>query len=59
MQDLIRQALATLRGMWKFRWQGLAVAWIVALVGAVVVFRIPNQFEASARIYVDTPPTAA
>ncbi|MBL8286370.1 MAG: chain length-determining protein [Rubrivivax sp.] len=54
MQDLLKQVLNTLRGMWKFRWQGLIVAWVVAVVGVVVVWRIPDQFEASARIYVDT-----
>lgn len=54
MQDLLKQVLDALRGMWKFRWQGLIVAWVVAVVGVVVVWRIPDQFEASARIYVDT-----
>jgi len=54
MQELLNQVLNTLRGMWKFRWPGLIVAWVVAVVGVVVVWRIPDQFEASARIYVDT-----
>lgn len=54
MQEIVRQVLAIVRGMWKFRWPGLAVAWIVALVGVIAVFKIPDQYEASARIYVDT-----
>lgn len=54
MEEIVKQVMTILRGMWKFRWQGLVVAWIVAAVGAVVVFRIPDQYEASARIYVDT-----
>jgi polysaccharide chain length determinant protein (PEP-CTERM system associated) len=54
MQDLVSQVLATLRGMWKFRWPGLIAAWAVALIGVVVVWRVPDEFEASARIYVDT-----
>ena len=54
MQDLIKQLLGFLRGMWKFRWPGLAVAWVVALIGVVLVYRIPDQYEASARIFVDT-----
>lgn len=54
MQDLVRQALAILRGMWNYRWQGLITAWVVGLVAAVVSFRVPDQYEASARIYVDT-----
>jgi polysaccharide chain length determinant protein (PEP-CTERM system associated) len=54
MEEIVKQVMTILRGMWKFRWQGLVVAWIVAAVGVVVVFRIPDQYEATARIYVDT-----
>lgn len=54
MQDLVQQLTATLREMWKFRWPGLIVAWAVALVGVVIVWRIPDQYEATARIFVDT-----
>ena len=54
MQEVIAQAYAAARGMWKHRWLGVLVAWGVALVGTIVVFRIPNQYEASARIHVDT-----
>jgi len=54
MEEIIRQVLSILRGMWKFRWPGLIVAWVVSLVGVVVVFKIPDEYEASARIYVDT-----
>lgn len=54
MDDLIRQALIVLRGMWQRRWIGLVAAWSVAIVGAAILWRIPDRFEASARIYVDT-----
>ncbi|MBG6080372.1 XrtA system polysaccharide chain length determinant [Rubrivivax gelatinosus] len=54
MQDLVRQALAVLRGMWNYRWQGLVVAWVIGIVAAVVALRVPDEYEASARIYVDT-----
>jgi polysaccharide chain length determinant protein (PEP-CTERM system associated) len=40
--------------MWHRRWIGRAVAWLVGLVAIVVVYRIPMQFEASARVFVDT-----
>jgi polysaccharide chain length determinant protein (PEP-CTERM system associated) len=40
--------------MWHRRWFGMAVAWVVGIVGAIVVFNIPNRYEATARIYVDT-----
>jgi polysaccharide chain length determinant protein (PEP-CTERM system associated) len=54
MQEIVQQVLTVLRGMWKFRWPGLVVAWVTAVVGVVAVWKIPDQFEATARIYVDT-----
>lgn len=54
MQEIVQQVLIILRGMWKFRWPGLVVAWVTAIIGVVVVMKIPDQYEASARIYVDT-----
>lgn len=54
MDEIIQQALGYLRGMWHRRWLGLAAAWIVAIVGVAVVYRIPEKYEASARVYVDT-----
>jgi polysaccharide chain length determinant protein (PEP-CTERM system associated) len=54
MEELLAQVRSILRRMWKFRWPALFTAWLVALIGAVVVYRVPDQYEASARIYVDT-----
>jgi polysaccharide chain length determinant protein (PEP-CTERM system associated) len=54
MDQLLHQALTALRGMWRRRWIGLAVAWAAAVLGGVVVLRIPDRYEATARVYVDT-----
>lgn len=54
MHDLIQIVLTHLRGMWHRRWIGLAAAWIAAIVGVSLAMRIPERFEASARLYVDT-----
>ncbi|WP_029000187.1 XrtA system polysaccharide chain length determinant [Azohydromonas australica] len=54
MEELLEQLSGIARGMWRFRWHGLIVAWIVAVIGGVVVWRMPDRYEASARIYVDT-----
>ena len=54
MNELLRQLLNTLRGMWHRRWIGLAAAWIAAVVGIAVAYRIPERYEASARVFVDT-----
>ncbi|MDQ1830135.1 Wzz/FepE/Etk N-terminal domain-containing protein [Massilia sp. CCM 9029] len=50
------QALLTnfLKAIWKYRWYAVVISWIVALVGWAVVYRLPNEYQASARVYVDT-----
>jgi len=42
------------RGTWRYRWWMLGVAWAVCLVGWTIVARMPDQYQASARVYVDT-----
>ena len=54
MEEILKQVLTIARGMWKYRWPALAVAWVVAVAGVVAIFRIPDQYQASARIHVDT-----
>lgn len=54
MQELVQQVLLAVRRMWKFRWPSLVVAWVVAVIGVVIVWKIPDQYEAAARVYVDT-----
>ncbi len=54
MQELINQVTTILRGMWQYRRLGVLVAWIVAAAVAAAIMLLPNRFEASARVYVDT-----
>ena len=54
MGDILAQLMSIARGVWKFRWPGVMVAWVVGAIGAAVVLWVPDKFEASARIYVDT-----
>jgi polysaccharide chain length determinant protein (PEP-CTERM system associated) len=54
MDQLIRQALLIGRGIWQRRVPGLVAAWIAGVIGAIVVLQLPDQYEASARVYVDT-----
>ncbi|MBX9715745.1 MAG: chain length-determining protein [Burkholderiaceae bacterium] len=54
MEELLAQLTTYARSMWRFRWPSILVAWAVAAAGAVAVFLIPDQYEASSRIYVDT-----
>src|SRR5438045_4391567 len=54
MNELYRELLDHLRGMWHRRWIGLGVAWLAVVIGVAVVYRIPERYEATARVYVDT-----
>jgi uncharacterized protein involved in exopolysaccharide biosynthesis len=54
MDELLQQIISRLRGMWHRRWMGLAVAWIIGIVAVGIALRIPEKYEASARVYVDT-----
>ena len=54
MDHLITQALEVGRAMWQRRWIGIAVAWLVAIAGAVGLAMIRDRYEATARVYVDT-----
>lgn len=54
MEEILRQVLVVLRATWQHRRLGMLVAWIVGAVAAGIILRIPDQFEASARIFVDT-----
>jgi polysaccharide chain length determinant protein (PEP-CTERM system associated) len=54
MQAIILRILDELRGSWRFRWQALLAAWVVCVGGWAFVFALPNVYEASARVYVDS-----
>ena len=54
MHELVDQLFSHIRAIWRYRWYAALVAWIVAIAGWVLVHQLPNRYEASARVYVDT-----
>lgn len=54
MDVLFSQIFTAARGMWKHRWLGLLVAWVVTGIGSIIVLSVPDKYEATARIFVDT-----
>lgn len=54
MEELVIQLVGYLRGMWRFRWWGLALAWIVGVSGCIAIYLMPDKYESSARVFVDT-----
>jgi polysaccharide chain length determinant protein (PEP-CTERM system associated) len=54
MAEITAVLLNFLKAIGKYRWHAIVITWVVALIGWAVVLRLPNQYEASARVYVDT-----
>jgi polysaccharide chain length determinant protein (PEP-CTERM system associated) len=54
MHQLIIKILDEIRGAWRYRWLALAVGWGICLLGWLSVFMMPNVYEASARVYLDS-----
>jgi len=54
MHETIEQVIDAVRGSWRFRRYALLTAWIAALLGWVVVFTLPDVYQASSRVFVDT-----
>ncbi|MEM8948405.1 MAG: XrtA system polysaccharide chain length determinant [Pseudomonadota bacterium] len=48
---LLMPHLAALK---RYRWQGLAVAWLVCLLGWLMLASMPDRYQSRARIYIDT-----
>jgi len=54
MQEALDQLKSYVRGAWRYRWYMHLIAWPLCIAGWTVVYMLPDQYEASARVYVDT-----
>ena len=54
VNELVAKARWVARAVRQRRWITISIAWIVAIVCAAGISIVPERFEASARIYVDT-----
>lgn len=45
-----------LASAWRYRWFAVLFTWLICAAGWTYVFTIPNQYLASARLYVDSEP---
>lgn len=51
---LIEMLRRYLVGVWRYRLLGVCTAWAVCLAGWFFAYSLPNQYEASTRVFVDT-----
>lgn len=54
MQELIRSLLFHLSGIARYRWYVLIIAAVISPIGWAFVASLPDEYKASARVYVDT-----
>jgi polysaccharide chain length determinant protein (PEP-CTERM system associated) len=54
MNEALEFIFEQIRGVWRFRWTALLAAWIVCLVGWLVVLAMPDTYSAWARVFIDT-----
>jgi polysaccharide chain length determinant protein (PEP-CTERM system associated) len=54
MQELVEQVLSHVKATWRYRWYAVGFSWTVALLGWGFVYQMPDRYEATARVYVDT-----
>ena len=54
MEETINQVLFLLKGVWKYRWHAIVAAWVIALAGWIRVYTLDDNYQASARVFVDT-----
>ncbi len=54
LEELAVMLTTILRGMWRYRWPALFTSWAVSAAGWAFVYAMPDVYQASSRIYVDT-----
>ncbi len=54
MEEILRQATTVLRATWKHRRLGMFSAWLIGAIAAGIILSIPDKYEATARISLDT-----
>lgn len=54
MSDILDQIFDEIRSAWRFRWAGLVAALLLAIAGWAYVLSMPDRYEASASVFVDT-----
>ena len=54
MHELLTQLTGYAVSTWRYRWHALIAAWIISVIGWAAVHNIPDRYEATSRVYVDT-----
>ncbi|TDK65684.1 XrtA system polysaccharide chain length determinant [Sapientia aquatica] len=53
MEEMLKQIQSVFRGAWKYRWHAINIAWLVSAIGFVIILKLPDEYQSSARVFVD------
>lgn len=54
MNEVLSQLTVQGLAVWKYRWYIVVTAWILSIPGWIAVHYVPDRYQATARVYVDT-----
>ncbi|MGX2039737.1 XrtA system polysaccharide chain length determinant [Methylocaldum sp. MU1018] len=54
MHELVTEILAYIQSATRYKWHSMILAWVISLAGWIFVAQMPDKYEASARVHVDT-----
>lgn len=54
MKDQLILIYSYLHGIWAYRWSALVIAWIIALLGWVGVYALPDRYTATTTVNIET-----
>lgn len=54
MHELVTEILDYIQSATRYKWLSIALAWVISLIGWIFVAQMPDKYEASARVHVDT-----
>jgi polysaccharide chain length determinant protein (PEP-CTERM system associated) len=54
MQELYELFVTYANGIWRHRWSMIMLAWVISIIGWGIIYQLPDQYKAQARVNVDT-----
>lgn len=54
MEEFITQLLSSVKGIWHYRWHAVLATWLIAIGGWARVYSLPDEYQSTARVFVDT-----
>ena len=57
LSEVFDNLRSLLYGAWRYRWKGISLTWMLCMGGWLLIMGLPNIYEASSRVFIDTDST--